>query len=309
MSDVEQLASRGRILDLRVEPSPRCVAIFGGVYSNHHALRAVLDDAAACRAEQIICLGDIGGFGPHPDRSIEILRDAGILTIQGNYDDSVGSGLDDCQCGYTDPRDNHYAQISYDYTLAHTSHSHRAWLRELPTGARLTMGGVRIRLAHGSPRRVNEFLWESTTPRPFIERLLNEHDTDVIFVTHTGIPWLRSAVQEGERGVEQGAAMSAAKANATSLNRGIVNVGAIGRPANDGDTHVWYALVRVPEVGSEGAARLEVELRAVAYDHERLAEEMRAESLPEEFVETILTGWWTTCLEILPAKERARGIY
>ena len=38
-----------------------------------------------------------------------------------------------------------------------------------------------------------------------------------------------------------------------------------------------------------------------------LAEEMRDEQLPEEFIATILTGWWTTCLEILPAKERALG--
>jgi hypothetical protein len=45
----------------------------------------------------------------------------------------------------------------------------------------------------------------------------------------------------------------------------------------------------------------------VAYDHDQLATEMREEGLPEEFVETILTGWWTTCLEVLPARERARG--
>jgi hypothetical protein len=31
--------------------------------------------------------------------------------------------------------------------------------------------------------------------------------------------------------------------------------------------------------------------------------------LPDEFIETIETGWWTTCLEVLPMKERARGIY
>jgi hypothetical protein len=47
----------------------------------------------------------------------------------------------------------------------------------------------------------------------------------------------------------------------------------------------------------------------VGYDHERLAREMRDEGLPEEFVETTLTGWWTTCLEVLPAKERLRGRY
>ena len=54
-------------------------------------------------------------------------------------------------------------------------------------------------------------------------------------------------------------------------------------------------------------ATLSVEFIPVAYDHQRLAGEMRAEKLPEEFVETILSGWWTTCLEVLPAKERLRG--
>ena len=50
---------------------------------------------------------------------------------------------------------------------------------------------------------------------------------------------------------------------------------------------------------------LGVELVPLAYDHPGLAAEMRSEGLPEEFVETVLTGWWTTCLEILPARERA----
>jgi hypothetical protein len=81
----------------------------------------------------------------------------------------------------------------------------------------------------------------------------------------------------------------------------VVNVGVIGRPANDGSTHVWYCLL---EAGNE---QLEVEMAPLEYDHHALAEEMRREALPEEFVETILTGWWTTCLEILPARERARS--
>jgi hypothetical protein len=50
-----------------------------------------------------------------------------------------------------------------------------------------------------------------------------------------------------------------------------------------------------------------VEFIPVDYDYQRLAQEMQDEGLPEEFVETILTGWWTTCLEVLPAKERRRG--
>jgi hypothetical protein len=45
----------------------------------------------------------------------------------------------------------------------------------------------------------------------------------------------------------------------------------------------------------------------VEYDNRGLAVEMRRERLPEEFVETVLTGWWTTCLEVLPSRERRRG--
>ena len=81
-----------------------------------------------------------------------------------------------------------------------------------------------------------------------------------------------------------------------------MNVGVLGRPENDGQTHVWYTLLT-----AHAERRLEVEFVPVEYDHARLAREMRGEGLPEEFAETIETGWWTTCLEILPGKERSRG--
>ena len=45
----------------------------------------------------------------------------------------------------------------------------------------------------------------------------------------------------------------------------------------------------------------------VAYDHESTARAIEAEGLPSEFAETLRTGWWTTCLENLPSRERARG--
>lgn len=263
---------------------PDRIAVFGGVYNNYIALDAVLADAHAQGAQAVYCLGDIGGFGPHPDRSVELLRARAIPTMQGNYDQSIGNDLADCQCGYTDPRDNHFAQISYNYTLEHTSEANKAWLRDLPPSFRLTLGGQRLLMAHGSPRKINEFLWASTTPTPFLRRLLRDHEADLLLVTHTGLPWTRFLDDEP--------------------TRGIVNVGAIGRPANDGDPRVCYALLSAQPDGGVHA-----ELRKVAYDHLRLAAEMRAEGLPEEFVETIVTGWWTTCMEIMPAKERAASRY
>jgi predicted phosphodiesterase len=258
----------------------RRYAVFGGVYNNYLALSATLDDAERRGCAAFYCLGDLGGFGPFPDRVFPILQERGVVVIQGNYDHSIGHDLPDCGCGYTDPRDNHYARLSYAYTREHTSAIWHPYLRALPQTLREMWAGRRILMAHGSPRRVNEFLWESTSSDAFLERLLDNQNADVLLVTHTGIPWQRRLPSR----------------------RLVVNVGAIGRPANDGDPAVHYALLTVHE-------DVEAELLRIEYDYKRLASEMRSERIPEEFVETIETGWWTTCLEILPPKERLRGRY
>src|SRR5688572_30603193 len=144
------------------------IAVFGGIYNNYLALEAALKDAHKRGVDAIYCLGDMGAFGPHPDRVFPLLREHDVQCIQGNYDHSIGHELPDCQCGYTDPRDNHFAQLSYAYTLANTSPVHRAWMRELPAQRRLTLGRRRLLLCHGSPRHTNEFLWESTTSAHFL---------------------------------------------------------------------------------------------------------------------------------------------
>ena len=261
-------------------PERTRIAVLGGVYNNYLALEAALGDARRRGVDAYYCLGDLGAFGPYPDRVFPLVHDYNVACIQGNYDNSIGNELADCQCGYTDPRDNHFARVSYAYTLGHTSPANRAWMRDLPGQRRLELGRYRLLLCHGSPRRINEFLWESTTPTHFLEYLAETYQTDVILATHTGIKWHRRL----------------------SGDRHFVNVGVLGRPENDGRTCVWYTIL-------EAKPDLEVEFVPVTYDHFRVARQMRDEKLPEEFIETVLTGWWTTCLEILPAKERRRGRY
>jgi predicted phosphodiesterase len=256
------------------------LAVFGGVYSNHLALGAVIADIARRGADLTWCLGDLGGFGPHPDRSVERLRAAAIPTLRGNYDDAVGHDHPDCGCGYTDPRDNAYAQRSYDYTVARTAADHKRWMRDLPEQRRLELAGRRVLLCHGSPRRTNEFLWDSACSDAFLAWLCESHEADVIVCGHSGLPWHR----------------------ALPGGRAVVNVGAIGRPANEGRPEVRYAEITFGESPR-------VAFPSVGYACDALAREMEAENLPAEFVETIRTGWWTTCLENLPAKERMRGRY
>jgi len=260
--------------------SARRIALFGGVYGNRPALEAALADARAKDAEAVYFLGDVGGFGPHPDTAAKLLCDARVTCIQGNYDAAVAVGADDCGCGYSDRRDVRFAHIAYVYTLGHSSSEHRRWLGSLPPLGRITLGDRRLLLCHGSPRQVNEFLWETTTPTGLLERFCDGQGVDALCFTHTGLTWHR----------------------ALPSGRHAINVGVLGRPANDGLPRVWYTLLTA---GPE----LTVEFVPVVYDHESVARDVERAGLPPEFAETIRTGWWTTCLERMPVKERARGRY
>ena len=132
------------------------VALIGGVYSNYLALQVAVDDALRRGAQAIFCLGDLGAFGPDPDRVFPILQAHGVRVVQGNYDNSIGNNLEDCQCGYTDPRDNYFAKISYDYTFANTSEENRRWMRDLPAEIRFRMGDYWVLLCEisGLPRDI-----------------------------------------------------------------------------------------------------------------------------------------------------------
>ncbi len=258
------------------------IAVFGGVYANPFALRAVLDDASAQQATELFCLGDLGGFGADCDAVWPLLTGAGVRCIAGNYDIAIGRADADCGCGYTSARDNEFAQLMYDHTLASTSADFAGWMTTLPGELRLTRDGCDLQLVHGSPVEINDFLWESL-PDDDLRARLDHGDRprpDVLLCTHTGLHW--------QRRVDD------------TL---IVNVGAIGRPANDGRRAVWYALIDLDH------GRATAELRAVDYDWRAQAASMRAAGLPEPFVETIETGWWTTCLEIVPPAERSRGAF
>jgi hypothetical protein len=281
LSSQERRAQMASFLQAKEDRTPvegpfKRIAVFGGVYSNHLALAALLEDARNKGAEALYCLGDLGGFGPNPEKVWPLLETSGVASIQGNYEESLASGREDCNCGYTDPRDNHFARLSYGYTSENSSSEFKLWMKEMPKRRRVRVAGRELLLIHGSPRRINEFLFHSTTPTLYLETLLNQERCDGLLCTHTGLHWHRPLPS----------------------GRAVVNVGVIGRPANDGQTNVWYALIE------ERSGRIAVELVPLQYDHLSLADEMRRERLPGEFIETILSGWWTTCLEILPARER-----
>lgn len=255
------------------------IGVCGGPYANPYALRAFIADARVRGCERLFCLGDLGGFGAEMDPLWPLLVESGVECLAGNYDVAIARGDDDCGCGYRDPRDNEFAQLIYDYTKSHTDPGFAQWMGLLPTERRLELGGTAVHLVHGSPRALNDFWWESLSQQEHRDRV-RASGAPVILCTHSGLPWQRRV---------DGAL--------------VVNVGVLGKPANDGHRNVWYAVLDL----QDGQAT--AELVALDYDWFAQANSMRRAGLPEAFVETIETGWWTTCLEVLPPAERARGRY
>ncbi|EST38304.1 hypothetical protein N566_08280, partial [Streptomycetaceae bacterium MP113-05] len=253
------------------------IAVCGGPYGNPYALQAFVDDARTHGAERLYCLGDLGGFGAEVDALWPILTDNGVECIAGNYDVALARGDTDCGCGYRDPKDNEYAQLVYDHTLATTGRDFAAWMGMLPTEHRETLDGTDVHMVHGSTLALNDFWWESL-PEDQHRQRTEVSGADVVLCTHSGLPWQRRV----------GDAL-------------VVNVGVVGKPANDGRRDVWYAILDL----EAGHAR--AELVPLAYDWRAQARSMREAGLPAIFAETIETGWWTTCLEILPPAERSRG--
>lgn len=255
------------------------IAVAGGAYSNPYAFRSFLADAHYRGADRILFLGDLVGYGAEPNAIWPLIKENDVECIAGNYDVAIGRGDLECGCGYLDPTDNLFAQAMYDYTREHTSTEFAAWMTTLPTEKREVIDGCELHAVHGSPLALNDFWWESLPEYQHNSRI-TASGAEIILCTHSGLPWARRF--------------------GPTL---VVNVGVVGRPANDGTNDVWYAMIDIDEGYADAS------LIPLSYNWRAHADAMRRAHLPEPFINTVETGWWTACLEVLPPKERSYGRY
>ncbi len=228
------------------------LAIFSDVHANLPALEAVLADIEAANVDARYALGDLVGYAPWPNEVLERIRTAAIPVVMGNYDDGTGFDRAECGCAYTHPVERALGDAGFAWTKAYTSAENRAWLRTLAPQIRFEADGSRFLLVHGSPRRMNEYLYEDKPDETFA-RIAAAADADVIVCGHTHRPYNKRV--GGTR---------------------FVNVGSAGKP-KDGDMRGCWTLI---ETGPEGIA---VELRRVAYDVDAAAAAILASDLPDEF--------------------------
>jgi predicted phosphodiesterase len=236
------------------------VTIFGDIHANLPALEAVLADMDKRGFTIRYCLGDLVGYGTFPNEVVAAIRERGIPTLMGNYDQGVGNDSDDCGCAYKDPISEALGKRSIAWSNAQTSADNKAFLRTLPAHIPLQLGDLRVMLVHGSPRRINEYLFIDR-PDSSLERLLDMVEADVMVCGHTHLPYHR----------------------VLPSGRHVVNAGSVGKP-KDGDPRACYVVL-------EAADRdLTVEFMRVAYDIETAAQAIEASAMPHEYAAMLRAG-------------------
>ena len=204
-------------------------------------LEASLDRIEELGIERVYCGGDLVGYGPHPNEVCALIEERGIPTIYGNYDYAIARDLEDCGCAYVTQHDRELGQKSVEWTLAHTDQRSKGFMRELPFSLHFDLGGRAVHLVHGSPRKVNEYLFEDK-PASLYERLAAAEEADTLVFGHTHKPWVR----------EYGGVL-------------FVNCGSVGKP-KDGDPRAGFAVLR------PGESMPEAVIERVAYDAEAVAQ-------------------------------------
>lgn len=238
----------------------KSVTIFGDIHGNLPALEAVLADMEARDLSPLYCLGDLVGYGTFPNEVIATIRERNIPTLMGNYDQGVGNSSDDCGCAYTSKEAEALGKRSIAWSNQYTTADNKLYLHQLTDQIPLQLDGLRVRLVHGSPRKINEYLYEDR-PDATLERLLDMAEADVLVCGHTHIPYHRTLPS----------------------GRHVVNAGSVGKP-KDGDPQACYVVLEARD------SILSVTFRRVAYDVERAAQAIEATEMPNEYARMLRTG-------------------
>jgi len=276
------------------------IAVFADVHGNIRALQAVLADIETRGVDFCYCAGDLVGYGAHPGEVIKLLGQKSIPVVMGNYDDGVGFNRLVCGCNYPNEQAQLWGEESIRWTKNNLDAREKEYLRQLPKEIRLEAGPCRILIVHGSPRMLNEYLFEDF-PEEELQKILGNCEAD-----GCGVDLLVCAHTH--------------KAYHRQLGRGghVINVGSVGKPKH-GNPNALYAIVEVncplppkpslqdgrvgAAVGdtvknlSEGAGApkrdkfsVRSEFIEVPYEHNAEAEDIVRSGLPGHFAEVVRTG-------------------
>lgn len=226
------------------------IGVIADIHSNHAALKAVLEHMPD--VDEILCAGDLVGYGAEPNKVIEAVRSNEISSVIGNHDHAVLTGEKNSF--------NTYAAEAVLWTEREITCENQVFLEKINQEYKLNYGGFRIYMVHGSPRRpLEEYIFPGISNQSLV-RLTKGINSDIIIIGHTHVPLERRV-----------------------MGKLIINPGAVGQP-RDRDPRASYMILKL-------GRDINVENKRVQYDVEDAAEKIMGAGLPEELATRLSFGW------------------
>ena len=240
--------------------------LFGGVYSNRHALDALIERAgeAGIPPENAICTGDIVAYCADAAESVERIRSWGCPVLKGNCEAQLAEDAPNCGCGYDEGSQcSLLSRTWYAHARKTVSAGAKAWMGQLPDRIVFHHNGLRYAVVHGGASDISKFLWPTTSAEIlFSEISILEGEVgavDRVISGHSGISF-----QAEVDGVTW------------------INAGAIGMPGNSGRSQTSYVLV----------SGKSIEIKYLSYNFKAQVEAMRRAGLTQGYHEALSSGHW-----------------
>jgi putative phosphoesterase len=254
------------------------IALFSDIHANLPALEACLKNTEEQKPDAIYCLGDLVGYNIWPNEVINEIRKRGIPTIAGNYDFGIGRTSNDCGCAYKTDEEKSMGAISISYTNSIVKDDERNYLRTLPAHIRvefqLNNDKLNLLLVHGSPRRINEYLFEDRDEKSLM-RIMHDADADIMCFGHTHKPYYRVLNDLNEN---------------KDHFRHAINIGSVGKP-KDGNPKGCYVMLTINTDSSiANKDTVQAEFIRFEYDVEKAAKAVEDSPLPNGYAEMLRKG-------------------
>lgn len=243
------------------------IALLSDIHANLPAFEAVLEDLEKQQPDAVYCLGDLIGYNVWPNQVIGLVRKHGIVTIAGNHDLKVSKILPS--------EGNCSKEENSEYAYKLVGSKERDYLLTLPRHLRLEFQlndqQLNMLLVHGSPRSINEYLFQEL-PEQYMLELVKEFKADILCFGHSHKPYHR-VINSGENGIDH--------------FHHLINTGSVGKP-KDGDARACYVLITIDQpAGIKIQDAVQVEFVRVDYDVEKAAKAVELSLLPNAFADNL----------------------
>ncbi|MBX3226959.1 MAG: metallophosphoesterase family protein [Labilithrix sp.] len=168
----------------------RRLGIISCIHGNLEALESVLADLRARDVDSLLCLGDLVGYGPFPDESTSRIRELGVPTVLGCWDEGIAEENENCGCTFVTQEEGQLGAMAFLWTTLHVSEETKSYLGTLPMSLAFDLPCGRLVAVHGSPASTSEYLMESTHELVLFERAASAGG-DLLVCGHTHVPYVK----------------------------------------------------------------------------------------------------------------------